>query len=138
MSDGLDLHDRAALGDLASRYAIAVDTRSFERLREVFVEEATLDTGRSVRSGIDEILTAMEGLRRYIATSHVLGQQLVEARSEGATGVTYCTAHHLSDGDRTDTVMHIRYHDEFVRTDAGWRIARRRLEVLWTDTQPVN
>ncbi len=138
MTDGLDLHDRAALGDLASRYAVAVDTRTFEQLRDVFLDDATLDTGRSVRSGIDEILTAMEGLRRYVATSHMLGQQLVEAGSEGATGVTYCTAHHLSDADRTDTVMHIRYHDEFVRTDAGWRIARRRLEVLWTDTQPVN
>lgn len=139
MASDLDLHDRAALVDLASRYALAVDTLDFERLRAVFVDDATLDTGRGIRTGLDEILTAMEGLRRYEATSHVLGQQVVEATDEGATGVTYCTAHHLrADGDsRTDTVMHIRYHDRFVRTDAGWRIAARRLEIPWTDSTTV-
>lgn len=140
VTDSIDLHNRAALSDLATRYAMAVDARTFEQLRGVFVDDAALDTGRSLRSGIEEILAAMEGLRRYTATSHVLGQQHLEARDDGITGVTYCTAHHLSDTEqgRTDTVMHIRYHDHFTRTDAGWRIARRRLEVLWTDTQPVS
>lgn len=139
MTPPLDLADRAALVDLASRYAHAVDSRDFERLRDVFTAAAVLDTGRGIRNGVDEVLTAMEGLRRYHATTHVLGQQLVEPTGDGARGITYCTAHHLTvDGDRrTDKVMHIHYHDEFVRTDDGWRIAARRLDIAWTDERPV-
>lgn len=139
MSEPLDPSDRGRLADLAARYALAVDTREFALLRDVFVVDAVLDTGRGVRDGIDEILTAMEGLRRYEATHHVLGQQLVERDGDDTTGVTYCTAHHLRDDgeERTDTVMHIRYHDHFLLTGEGWRIARRRLEIPWTDVRPV-
>lgn len=139
MSSRLDLTDRQALADLAARYAHAVDSRDFAVLAEVFTPDATLDTGRAVRVGIDEITEAMQGLLRYEVTSHLVGQQLVEPVGTGATGVTYCTAHHLTvDGDhRTDRVMHIHYHDRFVRTPAGWRIASRRLDVRWTDDQPV-
>jgi hypothetical protein len=142
MLESLNVDDRLALADLAARYAAAVDLRDFERLREVFVADCRLDTGRSVRSGIDEVIDAMQGLLRYEATSHLVGQQLLERIGDDLGGLTYCTAHHLTASDgagstRTDTVMHIRYHDRFVRTDAGWRIENRRLEVLWTDTQPV-
>jgi ketosteroid isomerase-like protein len=137
--DSLTLDDRSALADLAAHYAAAVDFRDFERLRQVFIADCRLDTGRGVRDGIDAVLEAMQGLLRYEATTHVLGQQLLELHDGDVRGVTYCTAHHLgTDGDsRTDTVMHIHYHDRFVRTDEGWRIATRRLETLWTDRQPV-
>jgi hypothetical protein len=136
----LSIDDRFALLDLAARYADAVDRRDFALLDAVFLPDGVLDTGRGVRDGLIEILAAMEGLRRYEATAHVLGQQLADAAGDGARGVTYCTAHHLADrdGSRTDTVMHIRYHDDFVRTPDGWRIRHRRLELQWTDRRPVS
>ncbi|MEQ8840274.1 MAG: nuclear transport factor 2 family protein [Acidimicrobiales bacterium] len=140
LSPSITHDDRFALAELAARYAVAVDTRDFARLRDVFVADARLDSGRSVRDGIDAILDAMQGLLRYDATTHVLGQQLLEPHDGDIRGVTYCTAHHLTvaDEQRTDRVMHIRYHDRFVPTDAGWRIANRRLELVWIDEQPVN
>ena len=139
MRNPITLDDRSALADLAARYAAAVDFREFDRLREVFVVDCRLDTGRGIRDGIDAVMEAMQGLLRYEATTHVLGQQLLETHDGDVGGVTYCTAHHLgTDGEnRTDTVMHIRYHDRFVRTDDGWRISTRRLETVWTDRQPV-
>ncbi|GJM39048.1 MAG: hypothetical protein DHS20C19_24150 [Acidimicrobiales bacterium] len=140
MTGALDLADRQALTDLVARYALAVDTRDFADLHQVFVPDATLDTGRAVRTGMDQITDAMQGLLRYESTSHLLGQQVVQPTDDGATGITYCTAHHLTvDGDlRTDTVMQIHYHDRYVRTDDGWRIVTRRLDVRWRDTQPVS
>jgi uncharacterized protein (TIGR02246 family) len=140
MTSPLDLDDRDALRDLAARYALACDTRDFDALAHVFAPDAALRTGTSERTGMAEILTAMQGLLRYEATSHMVGQQVVDATSDGATGITYCTAHHLTvEGDtRTDKVMHIRYHDRFVRTDGGWRIAARRLEIVWTDERAVS
>ncbi|MEM7142854.1 MAG: nuclear transport factor 2 family protein [Actinomycetota bacterium] len=135
----LDATDRDALRDLAARYALAVDLRTFDDLRSVFTADASLDTGRSIREGIDQIVEAMHGLLRYEATSHVLGQQVVTIVDAEVHAVTYCTAHHLTaDGEtRTDKVMHIRYHDRIVRTADGWRIAARRLDVPWIDERPV-
>ena len=135
-----NLQDRAELADLAALYAVIVDQRDFDRFDEVFTADALLDTGRGERSGLVEITDAMAGLLRYEATSHVLGQQLLSVTDDGEiTGVTYCEAHHLKiDGDaRIDHVMHIHYHDRFVRTPVGWRIAYRRLAVPWTAEQPV-
>lgn len=133
--------DRFALADLAARYAVAVDTREFSRLHDVFLADGVLDTGRGVREGIDQVLDAMQGLHRYRATQHVVGQQLLEPDGDAVRGITYCTAHHLSVDDATDArqdkVMHIRYHDRFVRHDDGWRIAARRLELVWIDDRPV-
>ena len=139
MSRPPSVADRIALTDLVARYAVAVDTRDFAALREVFTTDATLDTGRAVRAGIDAIVEAMRGLLRYEATSHVVGQHLVDPSDRGADGLVYCTAHHLrGHGDhRTDKVMHIRYHDRYVMTDHGWRIEARRLEVAWTDETRV-
>ncbi len=132
--------DRFALADLVATYADAGDTRDFDRLRLVFTPDATLDTGRTVRIGIEEILEAMTRLERYEATSHLLGQQLLEMTGpDRCEGLTHCQAHHLlSDGDgSTDRVMHIRYVDDFVRTAEGWRIRGRRLDVAWTDDRAV-
>lgn len=132
--------DRQALVDLAASYATAVDDRDFERLRAVFVPDAVLVTPLGERHGIDRIVEVMAGLRRYEATVHRLGQQTIEAvDDDGCDALTYCEAHHLVAGDeqRTDHVMHIRYHDRFVRTAAGWRISARRLAVAWTDDRPV-
>ena len=135
-----NLADRAELADLAALYAVIVDQRDFARFDEVFTADALLDTGRGRRSGLVEITDAMAGLLRYEATSHVLGQQLLSVTDDGeVTGVTYCEAHHLSsDGaERIDQVMHIHYHDRFVPTPDGWRIAHRRLVVPWTAEQAV-
>jgi hypothetical protein len=144
MASPLTVADRIELTDLVARYAVAVDSRDFASLRDIFVPECTLDTGRAVRDGIDAVLEAMQGLLRYEATSHVIGQQVVNQRvvgesDDGVDGLVYCTAHHLTDhGDhRTDKVMHIRYHDRYTRTDAGWRIAARRLELVWSDETSV-
>ncbi len=135
-----NLADRAELADLAALYAVIVDQRDFDRFDEVFTADALLDTGRGKRSGLVEITDAMAGLLRYQATSHILGQQLLSVTDDGEiTGVTYCEAHHLSvDGaERIDHVMHIHYHDRFVPTPDGWRIAHRRLVVPWTAEQAV-
>ena len=96
-----------------------------------------LDTGHGVRNGVDEIQRVMEGLHRYEATFHLLGQSRVDGGPETATGETYCDAHHLMVEEvggaevRTDTVMKIRYVDQLTRTGDGWRIGVRRLHVDW-------
>lgn len=135
----LSADDRAELADLAAAYAHAVDRRRFEQLRRVFTADGVLHTPTGSRRGHAEIESAMGRLHRYEATFHVLGQQRLAATAEGASGETYCVAHHLRrhDDGRVDSVMYIRYLDRFAATADGWRIAERRLEVDWTDDRSV-
>ena len=37
----------------------------------------------------------------------------------------------------TDVAWHLRYDDEYVRTDSGWRISRRTLTIDAIETRPV-
>jgi uncharacterized protein (TIGR02246 family) len=136
--------DRREISELLTAYAHAVDRRDFELLAAVFTADGVLDTGRGIRTGLTEIRTAMERLHRYDATFHMLGQSRVAGGPDTASGETYCDAHHLlvepAEGGerRTDTVMKIRYADDFVRTDDGWRIAVRRLHTDWTEQRRID
>ena len=140
MDSVTNLEDRAAIADLVALYAVAVDSRTFDRLDQVFADDGVLETAHGVRRGLPEIVAAMQGLLRYESTHHVVGQTTLEPAGDGrVAGVTYCEAHHLSveDEGKVDQVKHIRYHDTFVQTPKGWRIAARRLEVSWTDERTI-
>jgi len=77
-------------------------------------------------------------IRDYDATTYLNGQSAIAVDGDAASAEAYCLAHHLTqeDGERVLTVMAIRYLDTFVRTDEGWRIARRDLVFDWTDRRP--
>lgn len=68
-------------------------------------------------------------MNRFAATSHHLSN--VEMEFEGPDRVqstAYLLAWHRSPLDNAaDFTMYGRYHDVLIRTDAGWRIADRRL-----------
>ncbi len=143
--------DRRAIAGLVAAYARHADRREFESLAELFVVDGVLaihngdpettEPSRE-RHGRAEIMTAMETLRRYTATHHMLGQHSVWfAATDGAraTGETYCLASHVrTEGDTTVMrMMAIRYFDDYVGADGTWRIERRRLAVDWIDEHPM-
>ena len=140
--------DRLALGRLVKDYAHHVDRRQPEAVAALFTEDGVLavydgDPDRvepdRVRRGRTEILTAMQWMSRYEATTHFLGQQTVDVDGGTATGETYCMAHHITDEDgaRRDKVMAIRYLDRYRRVGADWRFEERRLAVDWTDDREL-
>ena len=90
------------------------------------------------RTGRDEIALAISKMR-YTPPSHLVGQQQADIQGDTATGETYCLAHHLTvpdDGSpATDFIMLIRYQDQFVRLDEGWRFAVRELHIDWTENR---
>ncbi len=142
------MSDRAALADLVAQYARCVDRGNPEGVAACFAPDGVLrridlPAGKkllSERTGRDEIARAISKLP-YHSTFHFVGQQQTEIAGDTATGETYCIAHHLTmpdDGSpATDFVMFIRYQDQFVRLDEGWRFASRELHIDWTETRPV-
>jgi len=144
-----DTADRLALRRLVDSYASGVDHRDVAGVTGLFTAEGELvaqfhrgeDGIPVVRSGHDDITGALEeGLRRYVATTHVVGGQVVDVDGDKARGETTCLAHHVYEraGERRLLVMAIRYHDDFVRAGGAWRFARRDLHLDWRDDRRLD
>ncbi|MDE0116727.1 MAG: nuclear transport factor 2 family protein [bacterium] len=140
------MSDRDALADLTAEYARCVDRGDPEGVAACFAPDGVLrivnlaEGGKVVaeRTGRDEIVRAISRMS-YDATFHFVGQQQVDIDGDTATGETYCIAHHLTIPDdgtpATDYIMFIRYQNQFVRLDEGWRFAVRELNIDWTETR---
>jgi hypothetical protein len=151
-----DLADRLALRRLVDTYARDVDRRDTDAVADLFGPAGRLvahfDPGApgspNVRTGRDAIRGALvDGLARYLGTTHVVGGQVVDLGVDGdidrATGETTCLAHHVYDahGERRLLVMAVRYHDDYERaaaaTPMGWWFAQRELHFDWRDDRPL-
>jgi hypothetical protein len=88
------------------------------------------------------IRTAIAAVAATIRTEHAMVGEVFDAgpQPDSARGRIACVAHHWGrHGDQlTDVVWHLRYDDEYRRTDAGWRIAHRTLTINAIETRPVH
>ena len=136
-----ELQDRAVIHDLLMRYPRALDTRNFELMKTVFTEDGTLTTPTNPpMKGSDTIVRRVSGLARYKATFHFMGNESVVIDGDSATTEVYCVAYHFHDvgGEQQAYVMWIRYHDVLARTNEGWRIKERVLNVATTEGPPLD
>lgn len=146
------LNDRLAINELVQAYAHFVDCRDFESLAQLFTDDAVLagfdgdPIGKQPmyeRRGRHEIITAMQGLLRYDATHHMLGQHMIafDAGSDSAArGELYCNAQHkytTSTGSWNRTMM-IRYLDLYTKSGDSWHIADRRLAIEWIEVRKIS
>ena len=127
---------RLDIQDLLARYTIALDTRNLEMLRTVFTGDAEFDFGIYGAGKGLEWFTAFTkaGMDACKATYHLLGQSVVEINGEVAHGQTYLVAQHIGLGDWDGELYTVGgWHiDQFALTELGWRIAHRRVVVVWT------
>lgn len=135
-----------ALRELSARYAAGLDRRREDILTSVFSSDGSLVVYRPAHSGAREaqrfrghaeIARVVRTVGEYTATFHFLGQSRYEVQGQRASGEVYCVAHHYrrSGDERTDFVMFIRYEDEYRVEDGGWRIDRRDVRTVWTETR---
>jgi 3-phenylpropionate/cinnamic acid dioxygenase small subunit len=143
----LDAVDRLALSDLVHRYAAGMDDRRFKDVIALFADDATLslpDPPRSleptaVHHGLAQIERAIGTVDVAARTQHAVVGEIYTTERHGARGRISCIAHHWirRDDDVTDVVWHLRYDDEYVRSDTGWRFRRRTLTIDAIETRPV-
>lgn len=131
------------LHDLAFRYALAVDNVDAEMLLTVFTADgAVLGYGENPiefrgEAGLRHMIELVDsGFHR---TMHNVFNQTFEKDEAGTvTGLTYCIASHIIDGDGwTMLDMAIRYHNLYAQENGVWKFAERSLEVLWVENRPV-
>jgi uncharacterized protein (TIGR02246 family) len=137
------VRDRSALRRLVEKYARAADQRDAVGYADVFTDDAVLVTQVGEVRGRERLLTIAPRLERYRVTMHIVANHYVdfdESDPTRATGAAYCVARHVHEVEGIDRVyvMHIRYDDVYRKTGDDWRIAERRLDVLWTEDHPLN
>ncbi len=128
---------------VTNRYCFAIDAHEWDTLRtEVFLADAVVDFGvrHGEREGIDAIIEVIAGaLTPLDGSQHLVGSHIVDVDGDTATCRCYLHGQHI----RHDVeggphfVVALTYDDRLVRTDAGWRIAHRRLLPSWTSGNPA-
>jgi len=142
-----DLADRQALRELVDTYARFVDRRDTAAVAGLFSPDGRLvshfgPAGSTplVHVGRAAIGAALvEGLARYLGTTHVVGGQVLALEGDRASGETICLAHHvyLRGDERRMLVLAVRYHDEYVRFGGSWCFGERQLHLDWRDDRPL-
>lgn len=133
---------RVELRALVDAYAHCADQRDYDGFAALFVEDGELtgiQTGKKEpffrARGRTELTSVVHGNDGFPRTFHFVGTHHLAVDGQTASGIAYCTAHHLrAEGDDVESIVWlIRYHDNYVRTADSWRFSRREIELVWVD-----
>ena len=120
---------------LSIAYARHIDFKEYDQFAELFAEDGHLNAG-TVRDGRAAIRHSLTQRSDRLRSRHVLTNISIDViDTDHARGITYLTLYrHVGDESLGDDPIALsgpaavgHYEDEFVRTAAGWRIARRVL-----------
>lgn len=135
-----ELLAEAAIRDVHIRYCRANDRRDEELMRSCFHPDAVIELHEPLTVDAFIELGRMV-LGMYATTWHNTGNQLVEVDGDAAWAEHYTISTHRiaasADGPERDFVVSGRYIDRFERRGGEWRIARRRMLVDFSRTDPV-
>ena len=133
-----DLADRAEIHDVIVRYGWAIDTKDWALLDTCFTTDAEVDYSSNpggkqgpyaqIRSWLEKMISA------FPVTQHLMSNidvQLAGDRATTRTMVTNPEGAATREGGLHFFFVGARYDDEFVRTDKGWKIAKRVETTLW-------
>jgi 3-phenylpropionate/cinnamic acid dioxygenase small subunit len=120
--------DRQDISEVLLRYATGIDRRDWPLFRTAFTDDCELDYGEiGTWHGVDAVTEFMETSHAMAGhTMHRLTNQVITVDGDRAAARTYVDGL-IMFGETGSGVNAIGfYDDEIVRTDGGWRIARRR------------
>ncbi|MCI0769637.1 MAG: nuclear transport factor 2 family protein [Chloroflexi bacterium] len=121
--DRLDALDQ--IRQLASRYALALDTRNLDDMVALFVDDVRVGREGSGREELKRWFT--QSFSTFKTSIHFVGNHVIDFDdADHARGVVYCRDE-LDRGNDEWMVGVIQYWDAYVRRDGRWYFVRRRL-----------
>jgi 3-phenylpropionate/cinnamic acid dioxygenase small subunit len=122
--------DQQDISDVLVRYATGIDRHDWILFRTVFTDDCELDYGEiGSWNGVDAVTEFMELSHAAVQTLHRMTNQAITVDGDKAEARTYVDM--IMVGENMPGVNAIGYYDdEIVRTDDGWRIARRRFTAV--------
>ena len=135
-----DLLAEAEIRDVHLRFCRANDRRDEELTRSCFHPDAVIELHKPLT--VDELVVlGKQVLSAYTVTWHNTGNQLVEVDGDEAWAEHYTISSHRiapdDEGPERDFIAYGRYVDRMERRDGEWRIARRKMLLDYTRTDPV-
>ena len=124
--------DREQIVETLVRYATGIDTRDWPLFRTVFTEDCVLDYGDiGSWTGADAVTEFMEQSHAMAGhTMHRLSNHAITIDGDTATARTYIDGLILGPDNNSGVNAVGFYDDELVRTDDGWRVARRKFTTV--------
>ena len=139
-----DVMTRHEIEEVLIRYTRAIDTGEWDRLDEVFTEDAAIDYTQSggMEGSFAEVKPWLaENLPIFPKRMHTLGQVEIRPREiapDAGERVADVAAYFhnpmmLATGDGNEMLVELGgiYHHEMVRTPDGWRSRRLVEELVW-------
>ena len=125
------LESREEIRELASKYALALDTRDLDSLVNLFPEDVRVgktEVGRlALKHWFDETLR-----NQFTGTSHHIGNQIIEFEDDtNAIGVVYSKNEHETENEWI--IMQMMYWDKYEKIKGTWYF-RKRLPLYWYAT----
>jgi ketosteroid isomerase-like protein len=115
----------AMIRQLAVRYALAVDSKDFDALVDLFVPDVRVGRERQGREALAEWFRSTLG--RLDASVHFVGNHIVSFDdADHARGIVYCRDELDHAGSDEWQVGMLQYWDTYVRVDSEWCFERRR------------
>ena len=122
---------------LIATYAIAADHHDAEAFVGIFTEDGAWIRPKASLQGHAALRAFMAQRPRDVVSRHISTNALVEVTGpETARGVSYATVYRhdgavSGEAPLTGADAIVEYHDDFVRTPAGWRIKARRSQSIF-------
>jgi 3-phenylpropionate/cinnamic acid dioxygenase small subunit len=120
--------DRDDIAAVVLCYATGIDRRDWTLFRSIFTEDCELDYGEigawKGANAVTEFMQQAHALAGH--TMHRLTNQVITVDGDSAQARTYVDALIMLADNSSGVNAAGFYDDEFVRTEQGWQIARRR------------
>jgi 3-phenylpropionate/cinnamic acid dioxygenase small subunit len=142
MKDPNALWDIRAIEQVYFRYCEVIDAKDFDRLSDVFTEDAVGDYRSSNGILQQGLAPLVERLHRGMgkdsdcgATQHNVFNIRIDLEGDGATSKAHFYAVHAGLGRFAGQIYSCwgQYDDRWVRTPAGWRVRERLYANFLTD-----
>ena len=139
-----ELSDRFEIEDLVKEYSHVVDRREFDRFRDLFTADAHIDYS-AFNGSVGNLEDTISFLKSAVTAElfpncqHLVSNIQVDLQGDRAEGRVMCfnpMEMGLSEGKTHLFMLGLWYLDEYQRTPAGWRIARREEEKSWVFNTP--
>lgn len=135
------IEDRIALKELVDTFSVLADSKDIPKQVLLFTENAVVESVAGGKpgpalTGRKQIGDAFSSyLNLFEVVYHINGQQTLTLNGDKASGVSYCQVTLIGNenGKKMRTTMGVFYHDDYVRENGRWLIAKRQSNFAWTD-----
>jgi uncharacterized protein (TIGR02246 family) len=135
------MDDIEAIRQLKARYFRTLDTKDWAAMRQVFTDDAVMDTvasGGTVVAGADEIMSFLLGVIGDVVTVHHGHTPEIELTSATTAIGIWAMEDMLRWPDGREMHGYGHYHETYEKAGGAWRIKTLTLTRLRTDvTEPA-